>query len=105
MERGATERVEPGPVGVARHVEEPDAADQHVALVDAAVVELDGPHVAMVVPRRRLDRDAELQVRAQPELVDGLFEARVTSLADDNAPLRGLLLQPVYVFVTVGVPL
>ena len=74
VELRAGEVVEAGPVGVAGHVEEPDAADEHVALVGGAVVERDGPDVAIVVPRRRLDRDAEAQVRTQPVLVDGLLE-------------------------------
>ena len=74
VELRALEVVEPRPVGVARDVQEPDAADEHVALVGGAVVEADRPHVAVVVPGRRLDRDPEAQVRAQPVLVDGLLE-------------------------------
>ena len=45
-----------------------------VALVFGTVVEPDRPDVALVVPDRRLDRDPETQVRAQPVLVDGLLE-------------------------------
>ena len=53
------EVVEAGPVGVAGHVEEPDAADEHVALVDGAVVERrrsrrgDRRPTSPTAPRRR----------------------------------------------------
>ena len=66
VELRALEVVEPGPVGVAGHVEEADRAHEHVALLDAAVVEPQLPDVAVVVPRRRLHGHAELQVRRRP---------------------------------------
>ena len=74
VELGSLEVVEPRPVGVAGDVQEPHAADEHVALVGGAVVETDRPDVAVVVPRGRLDGHPEAQVRAQPVLVDGLLE-------------------------------
>jgi hypothetical protein len=81
MEHGPLEVVEPGPVRIARHVEEADRAHQHVALVRAAVVEIDHPDVTVVVPRRGLHGDAEPQVRPKAELVDGLLASAARAAA------------------------
>src|SRR4051812_11829444 len=74
VELRAFEVVEAGPCRIARHVEESNAGDEHVALVNRAVVEGDAPDVAVVVPSRRLHRDAEPKMLSDAELVDGLLE-------------------------------
>ncbi len=89
MELRTLEVVEPGPVGVAGHVQEPDSTQEHVALVDAPVVELDRPDVTVVVPRGGLHADAELQVRPEAELVDRLLQVLL------QLGLRGVRAGPV----------
>ena len=71
VERGPLEVDEPGPVGVAGHVEEADRAHEHVEPFDSPIGEAKQP---AAVPGRRLHGHAEPQVGPQPELVDGLFE-------------------------------
>jgi len=89
VEFGSLEVVEPGPVGIARHVEEADCAHERVAPVDGPVVELNRPDVAVLVPRGGLHGDAELQVRPQAELVDRLLEVLL------QLGLRGVRAGPV----------
>src|SRR5262249_7686953 len=74
VELGTAEGIEPRPRRIARDVEEPDPADEHVAFVDAAVVELNLPDMPLVVPGPRLAGDPEAQVRPEAELVDRLLE-------------------------------
>ena len=60
VERGPVEVVEPGPVGVAGHVEEADRAHEDVECPDGPIAEAKHP---TVVPGRRLHRHPESQVR------------------------------------------
>jgi len=74
MELGPGEVVEPGPAGLAGHVEKADPAHEHMTLGAGPVTAAEHPNVAVVFPGRRLDGDAESEVRPEPELVDRVLE-------------------------------
>ena len=77
VEFWSLEFLQPGPLGIPGDVEEADRTDQRMADVDDAGVECDRPDVAVVVPGGRADGHAQLQMGAQAELVDGVFEVRL----------------------------